>query len=738
MKILFISAANSIHTVRWVNGLAERGHEIVLVSLKNHMNETDKISTGVRKIYLPVKGKKGYYLNALFLRRLFIAGHFDTVNVHYASGYGTLARIAGLPNIFLSVWGSDVYDFPYEGRIKKHILIKNLKYAAMIGSTSHIMAEQVKTLLTHKKAIEVIPFGVNLDDFSPKTDSRKNETIFGIVKTLSPKYGVEDVLKSFVIFYSRLPKEEKKKVQLKIYGKGELSGDLKTQAEKWNVADKVTFEGYIPHREIPKILKEIDIFLLGSKKESFGVSAVEAMACGLPIIATDADGFREVIEDGVTGCLIPVGDVNAMADRMMELYCDSRLRGLMGKRGRQRAEQLYDWEQCMDNMIMAYEKLAIKKSCNGKERTWKDIQKKKRCIMHIPAYIDLNRPSASQIRPVKMKEAFEGIGYTVDMVHGYGKSRKRQIAQIKKNIRQGLVYEFLYAESSTMPSLLTEKHHLPVYPFLDFGFFKFMKKRGIKAGLFYRDIYWKFPEYEINVKGFLSDIAILLYQYDLRQYRKLLDKVYLPSARMYTYLKKDIPANMIGTLPPGCDNIQICNRHTKKEKLTLLYIGGIGAHYRMHKVLQAAYSMPQIDIILCCRKEEWEREYPYYEEYIRDNIHIFHEKNDGLEKLYQKADLGLAFFENSAYRDMSMPYKVFEYLGHGLPVIASKGTAAGDFVTKENAGWAIEYNTDSLIQLLMGLLKNQNDMFIKKEAARSTGRRHTWVQRAKKVERDLR
>lgn len=730
MKILFVSAASSIHTVRWVNGLEERGHEVVLVSMKNHMNETDRISGNVRVVYLPVKGKKGYYLNALFLRRLFTAGHFDAVNVHYASGYGTLARIAKLPDVFLSVWGSDVYEFPYESRIKKHILIKNLESASMIGSTSHMMAEQVKKLLNRETPIEVIPFGVNLDNFSPQIQKNKNETVFGIVKTLSPKYGVGDVLKSFAIFYSHLPKEEKKKVKLKIYGKGELSEALKMQAKKWNIEDRVMFEGYIPHKEVPKVLKEIDIFLLGSRQESFGVSAVEAMACGLPIIATDADGFKEVIDDGVTGWLVPAGDVNAMAGRMMKLYCDESLRRRMGKRGRLRAEQLYDWEQCMDHMITAYEKLLNKK--------WNNVHQKKRCIVHIPASIDLHRPSASQIRPVKMKEAFEKIGYTVDFVHGYGKDRKRQIAQIKKNIRHGRMYEFLYSESSTMPALLTEKNHLPFYPFLDFGLFKLMKKQGIKTGLFYRDIYWKFPEYAKNVKGLRYDAAIFLYRYDLRQYKKILDKIYLPSTRMYQYLQKEIPVNMIGTLPPGCDEIKICNQQIKKDKLTLLYTGGIGAHYRMHKVLQAVCSMPQTELILCCRKEEWEREYPYYEKYVRENIHICHEKNDGLERLYQEADLGLAFFENTAYMDMSMPYKVFEYLGHGLPVIASKGTAAGDFVAKENAGWVIEYNTDSFVRLLSELLKNQNDIFLKKEAAQNAGRRHTWVQRAKKVERDLR
>lgn len=362
MDILFLSAANSVHTVHWVNGLRERGYRVVLVSLEEHSAGADMIAKGVKQIYLPIGGIKGYYLNALFLRRIFETNHFDVVHVHYASGYGTLARIARLPDVFLSVWGSDVYDFPYESKVKKQILIKNLEYASVIGSTSYAMAGQVKKFLKHKKRIKVVPFGVDLNHFTPQIKRDKNEIVFGIVKTLSPKYGIDTVLKSFAVFYSRLPDEGKKRVRLEIYGKGELLDVLKVQAKKWKVEDKVVFGGYIPNKELPKVLNQMDVFVLGSKMESFGVAAVEAMACALPVIATDAVGFQEVIRDGETGYIVPVGDVQAMAGYMMKLYRNKELRRKMGENGRRRVEKLYDWEQCMDSMIRIYKRLVNKKS----------------------------------------------------------------------------------------------------------------------------------------------------------------------------------------------------------------------------------------------------------------------------------------------------------------------------------------------------------------------------------------
>ena len=112
MKIMFVSAANSTHTVRWVNALAERGHEVYLVSNRGHEPKEDALNSRVKLYLMKHSGGKGYYLNAGELRKIAKRINPDVINVHYASGYGTLARKARLPKYILSVWGSDVYDFP--------------------------------------------------------------------------------------------------------------------------------------------------------------------------------------------------------------------------------------------------------------------------------------------------------------------------------------------------------------------------------------------------------------------------------------------------------------------------------------------------------------------------------------------------------------------------------------------------------------------------------------------------
>lgn len=354
MKILFIAPACSIHTIRWVNALAQRGNQVLLVSLSNHFQAKDILDSGVNIVYLPFSGVKGYYLNAYKLRKIETQFKPDVINVHYASGYGTLARISKIPNIILSVWGSDVYDFPYQNKFNSLIIKKNLKYAKKIASTSNAMARQVERLIG-KKEITITPFGVDVNQFKKNPEIKKEENTFtiGIVKSLLPQYGIDTVIKAFAIFDKELDNKIIKR-QLYIYGEGEEKNSLIKLCCDLDIENKVEFKGTIDNNRVPQALNQMDIACFGSRLESFGVSAVEAMACEVPVIATDVDGFREVLEDKVTGYIVKRDDPKMMAERMLELYrcVDKRLS--IGKEGRKRVLRLYNWEENVNQMLVLY------------------------------------------------------------------------------------------------------------------------------------------------------------------------------------------------------------------------------------------------------------------------------------------------------------------------------------------------------------------------------------------------
>lgn len=367
MKILFLANAASIHTVRWVNALADKNHEVHLVYKHDDEPTENTISEKVLLHRLKNAGTKGYFINVPELKRVFKSIKPDIVNAHYASGYGTLARLAKLKPLVLSVWGSDVYDFPYQSKMKMKLVVSNLLYADQIASTSHSMAEQVKSLITSDNyKINVTPFGVDVNKFSLSNTNKKHRNIYiGNIKALAPKYGIDDLIKSIRVLVDNLMHKDLKDVaemiQVNIYGDGEQKNELIDLIKDLNLENVVYLKGKISNNEVPAALEELDIFCVASvlDSESFGVAAVEAMSMELPIVATNVSGFKEVVDDNVTGLIVERKNPLALANGLEKLILDKDLRMKMGKHGRNRVMEFYDWDKNVDTMLKLYEKCLL-------------------------------------------------------------------------------------------------------------------------------------------------------------------------------------------------------------------------------------------------------------------------------------------------------------------------------------------------------------------------------------------
>ena len=355
MKIAFVSAAQSSHTVKWVNALARKGHTVRLYSLPNHENTLKNIDGGVETVYLKKAGFAGYFLNGGELRRDIARFAPDIVNAHYASGYGTLARLARVHPLLLSVWGSDVYDFPLKSALHKRLVAGNLKAADALASTSHVMAEQVRRVFDWREPIFITPFGVDCGLFAPQKTAHGGFCV-GTVKALEGKYGIGYLIRAFADFLEKMPPDAD--CSLVIYGKGGKREELQRLIDSLGLSDRAKLCGAVPNTEVPRIINSIDAFCLPSvlNSESFGVSAVEAMACEVPVIASDVDGFTETVEDGVTGYVVPRENAAAITEKLLLLARDPALRQKLGKAGRERVLRLYDFEKNVAEMESVYQK----------------------------------------------------------------------------------------------------------------------------------------------------------------------------------------------------------------------------------------------------------------------------------------------------------------------------------------------------------------------------------------------
>lgn len=366
----------------------------------------------------------------------------------------------------------------------------------------------------------------------------------------------------------------------------------------------------------------------------------------------------------------------------------------------------------------------------------------KRCIFYLPYELVEHGMGARMMRPRKMIQAFRDIGYEVFVIQGFSKERRNQIAKLKKSIQQGAKYDFMYTESSTMPTLLTDPHHLPLHPFLDFGFFKYVKKQGIKIGLFYCDIYWKFDSYGTELNKLKREVALINYAYDIKKYEKQIDRFYVPDKKMLDYLNSDKLSSISDILPPGAEDLKVTvkalsKRSFKEKPLHIFYVGGIGNQYQIAALVEAVSKTDNCILTLCCREPEWSKEKKNYEKWLNDRIQIIHKKGDELETYYQKADICSLVFKGDIYREMAMPYKAFEYLGHEIPVIATQGTAIGRFTEENGTGWVLPYNAEDISTLLREIIDNPNMLVEKRANCSEVKKQNLWKCRAKQVESNL-
>lgn len=349
----------------------------------------------------------------------------------------------------------------------------------------------------------------------------------------------------------------------------------------------------------------------------------------------------------------------------------------------------------------------------------------KRIVFHVPFRLGY-AISGGGIRPGKMIAAFEELGYAVDVISGNKEQRMVAMAEITKRLERGEEYAFCYAESSVLPTILTEKDNKPFYPFVDFDFFRMLKGRGLKFGLFYRDVFWKF-------KHFMQDLSWAtrwwrrgFYHLDFHYYDELLDVLFLPSTELCYLLPKKLHGRAID-LPPGHDMTTDVERvhPTKPEELRLFYVGGVSPPvYDLSPILNLG---KHCQVTVCTRKEEWPKYRDGYGSLV-DNVSVVHVHGEELKKAYEDHNVATVALKNFEYLNFAMPNKLFEAVGQNIPQLATSGTMMADFITDNDLGWAIK---DDLSDLDLNRIVAEYGA--KEASAKRLKASCHWTQRAQKA-----
>lgn len=377
MRVLLFSELRSVHTYRWARGLAEAGLEIHVCSLHGDTGRAWRDVPGVTVTVLrgrempaqavrPGAMSKLRCLTSIFaLRRVLRAWRPDLLHTHWATTNGGLAALTDFRPRLLSVWGSDIEAFPRVSTLHAQFLRAVLARQDLVLATSRCLGESTRALT--RTPVEVVPWGVDTARFSPIGDrahapdaasgTRPIVTI-GTVKRLEPIYGARDLVCAFLLARKRL--QPHVDLRLLLVGGGSEEGEVRRLLAAGGESSAAHLTGDVPYEEVPGWLRALDVFCALSLRESYGVAVAEAQSCGKPLVVSDATGFRELVEEGVQGYIVPRGHPETAARKIEQLARDAELRARLGQQGRRHALERLDWSTTVQRTLECYAQLLRK------------------------------------------------------------------------------------------------------------------------------------------------------------------------------------------------------------------------------------------------------------------------------------------------------------------------------------------------------------------------------------------
>jgi len=263
--------------------------------------------------------------------------------------------------------GRDIHDL--DGTNKKYNLLRKAMqpFVHRYIAVSRDLLQWLKhTVAIPEKKLRQIYNGVDAGKFSPRQDDAKlgdlappgllpeNAVVVGTVGRLAEVKNQQLLIEAVGYLFTKRP-ILRGTLRLVLVGDGPLKLQLVGRVKQLGLSDVVWFSG--DRNDVPTLMQLMDIFILPSLAEGISNTLLEAMASGLPVIATSVGGNVELIDEGVNGRLVPVNNVVAMADAVAELVDDPILRQSMGKKGLALVRTTFNWEKTVADYLAVYDTL---------------------------------------------------------------------------------------------------------------------------------------------------------------------------------------------------------------------------------------------------------------------------------------------------------------------------------------------------------------------------------------------
>jgi glycosyltransferase involved in cell wall biosynthesis len=368
------AGGQNVHVAALSDALARRGHQVTVYTRRDSddLDDQVRLPSGVVVEHVPAGPSREIPKDKLlphmpqfgeYLAKRWAEAEPHVVHAHFwMSGLASLvgARDLGIP-VVQTYHALGVVKKRYQGS-KDTSPTARLRLEKAIGhDAAHVVAtcsDEVFELVRmglRRRSISVVPCGVDTEQFTPEgpVAPRSDRPRLLTVSRLVERKGVDTVIAAL----RKVPDAE-----LLVVGgppASELKGDgeyrrLARIAERANVADRVRFLGSVPRVEMPSLIRSADLVVSVPWYEPFGMVPLEAMACGVPVVASAVGGLIDTVVDGATGVLVPPRRPDVLASALRHLLADPVRIQAYGIAGADRAQARYGWSRIANDTVNAY------------------------------------------------------------------------------------------------------------------------------------------------------------------------------------------------------------------------------------------------------------------------------------------------------------------------------------------------------------------------------------------------
>jgi glycosyltransferase involved in cell wall biosynthesis len=333
-------------------GMAARGHETLLACRAGSPLEARARDRGLAVRPLPFRGD--LWPPALVALARTLRGERPSAlllhDPHAVSAGLVAARLAPRPGLV----AVRRVDFPLRGSFSR------LKYAACdrvivvsraIGAVMESGGLESARLRLVYEAVPDRPPAPGGRELLAALGIPPGVPVVGNVAALTGHKDHATLIEAMALLRPRVPE-----ARLVVAGEGELRPALEALVRERGLPDRVVFAGF--RHDLDRLLPAFSVFCLSSHLEGLGTSLLDAMAFGLPVVATTAGGIPEAVEDGQTGCLVPPGDPAALAEALATLLRDETRRRVLGEAGRRRFEERFTVDRMVDETVSVLQEVA--------------------------------------------------------------------------------------------------------------------------------------------------------------------------------------------------------------------------------------------------------------------------------------------------------------------------------------------------------------------------------------------